>query len=70
VSIHLEMRQEWIILSIQDNGVGFEPGQVVRSEQGGWGILIMRERALAVGGMFEVLSGPGGGTVVRVKVAG
>jgi len=54
-----------VILSVRDDGRGFEPSAVGR---GHYGMLTMRERAEAVGGRFEVESAPGQGTTVRVTV--
>ena len=53
-----------ILLSIEDTGVGFSPGQ----SQGklGLGLSSMKERARLIGGEFSVRSEPGKGTLVEV----
>ena len=53
----LEVGQE-LRLTIQDDGVGFEPG----SNSTGFGLKGMRERAELAGGRLEVESSPGNGT--------
>jgi PAS domain S-box-containing protein len=53
-----------ILLSIADDGVGFDPGQKRR----GTGLLGMRERVIAAGGEFELTSAPGQGVRIRVKL--
>jgi len=57
-----------IQFSIEDNGRGFDPTRVPesRGQGGGFGLLTMRERALASDGMFEIKSGPGEGTRILV----
>ena len=54
-------------LSIRDDGVGFDSKQAdAPSPESGLGLLIMRERAEAVGAQFKVEPGSGGGVRVRV----
>ncbi|MBA4386952.1 MAG: hypothetical protein C0404_03160 [Verrucomicrobia bacterium] len=60
-----------IELTIEDNGVGFafNPAErKVRPESESWGLVIMRERAQAVGGSFAIRSAPGVGTTVSVSL--
>jgi signal transduction histidine kinase len=52
-------------LSIKDLGIGFDPEA---SGTGGLGILSMAERARLAGGALAVLSQPGAGTEIRVRV--
>ena len=54
-------------LRIQDNGNGFDPRSV---PAGHLGLIIMRERADAVGAKLDIKSSPGRGTDVRLSVAG
>jgi signal transduction histidine kinase len=54
-----------VVLTVADDGRGFEPG---RGERGGLGLVNMRERARQLGGTFELDSRPGRGTTVRVAV--
>ena len=56
---------EHLRLTVQDNGAGFDP-QAMRA--GTFGLLGMRERALAMGGRVEVTSRPGAGTRVELEV--
>ncbi len=69
-SIHIELtgREEFVSLSIKDNGVGISkhewPG--VRC---GFGMAGMRERVESLGGVFEVESEPGKGTSVHARWA-
>jgi signal transduction histidine kinase len=55
-----------ILLTVKDNGVGFEPEG--DSVNWGLGLLSMRERAQLAGGHWEIRSKPGKGTTVRARV--
>jgi signal transduction histidine kinase len=71
---HAQPRDVWIgvreedadiVLSLRDNGVGFDteaPGP-----EGHFGMAMMRERAQVGGGRFEVESTPGQGTAITVR---
>jgi len=55
-------------LDIDDDGIGFDRGQPeANAADAGWGLIIMRERAEAVGARFTLATNPGQG--VRVRVA-
>jgi signal transduction histidine kinase len=58
---------ENIELRIRDNGGGFDPNAV---PAGHLGLIIMRERADAVGARLEIEAVPGRGTDLRLSVAG
>jgi signal transduction histidine kinase len=58
---------EYIELRIHDNGGGFDPNTV---PAGHLGLIIMRERAEAVGAKLEINTVPGRGTDLRLSVAG
>ncbi|MFI5268094.1 MAG: PAS domain S-box protein [Chloroflexota bacterium] len=55
-----------IMLSITDNGRGFDSGG--RGRRAGDGLRNMRERAAQLGAQLTIDSAPGGGTTVRVQV--
>jgi signal transduction histidine kinase len=55
-------------LRITDNGVGFDPDTLGERPRRGFGLVSMRERALALGGQFHVTSAPGRGTTVEVML--
>ena len=56
-----------VVLSIADNGDGFDEADV---PSGHLGLQIMRERAEAVGAHLEIDSGAARGTTVTVTMAG
>ncbi|MFW6115717.1 MAG: GAF domain-containing protein [Chloroflexota bacterium] len=56
------------VLEVKDDGRGFDPG--CASDRGGMGLANMRQRAERLGGSFELLSAPGEGTTISVRVEG
>ena len=63
--VRLLVEPSGIQAEVQDNGIGFDPTLVHRD---GVGLLSMRVRAKALGGECQILSLPGQGTAVRVRV--
>lgn len=64
LSIKLYHAGDYLQLLIEDDGVGFDT--VLACESGGMGLTSMRERCSAIGGLFELRSGPGRGVEIRV----
>jgi len=64
VAINLIQQGERVELSIHDNGIGFDSS--VR--RGGVGLVGMRERCIAIGGEFGIVSQAGQGTTIVVSV--
>jgi signal transduction histidine kinase len=52
-------------VSVEDDGVGFDP---VHPKAQGFGLVVMRERAKAIGAEFALESKPSGGTQVEVVI--
>jgi signal transduction histidine kinase len=57
-----------IRLEITDDGAGFDPATVQPSDQGGLGLLGMRERAALFGGSLDIHSEPGAGCRLVITV--
>ena len=55
-----------VTVEVCDDGQGFDPAVVQKKKT--FGLLGMRERALAVGGKVEISSAPSKGTVVYVRI--
>lgn len=64
VSAELANQSNDIILTIQDDGVGFDPGEVEK----GVGLDSMRERLEAIGGRLDISSGKSSGTRIMATV--
>src|SRR5213594_944073 len=67
--VHLRYDDEQIVVTVDDDGKGFESAELDTAEgRGHYGIVGMRERAEGVGGELVVRSEPGRGTVVRASI--
>lgn len=66
VDINLGRRGNELGVEVRDNGRGFDLAAVDRKNS--FGLLGMRERALALGGRVDIASAPGQGTVIGVTI--
>lgn len=57
-----------IRITVQDDGIGFNPAELGRAEFPRFGLSTMRERAESVGALFQLESTPGEGTRVTIEV--
>jgi signal transduction histidine kinase len=67
IDVTLELRDDQLLLSIRDNGVGFDAEQVFSAQAGGAsgiGLRAIREAAQDLGGRLTVESGPNGTKLV------
>ncbi|HHO50693.1 MAG TPA: sensor histidine kinase [Deltaproteobacteria bacterium] len=65
VTVTLRHTGDRLELCVSDDGRGFDPGAPL---EGGLGVFVMDERVSLVGGIFEIDSRRGGGTVVRASL--
>lgn len=56
------------VIAVVDDGRGFDPASVIRTEDGGLGLIGMSRQASWLGGAARITSTPGGGTRVRVSI--
>jgi signal transduction histidine kinase len=63
--VRLQVEPRMLTLEVEDHGRGL-PTDITRGR--GLGLVAMRERAELVNGTIQLLTPPGGGTVVRLKV--
>ena len=63
IRVTVLQRQSELLLSIQDDGCGFQ-----RNRERGLGLLGMQERIENLGGMFNVESEPGRGSLITVRL--
>jgi signal transduction histidine kinase len=74
ITIRLSANSSAVRLSVRDDGAGFDPHVIERRDdtddgrEGGYGLTTMRERAHALGGVLDVRSSPGRGTVVEAAI--
>jgi PAS domain S-box-containing protein len=67
VDVLVEHRGDRVLVMVEDDGAGFEPGQVPTGSH--FGLIGLRERAETLGGSLTVESTPGAGTTVVVEVS-
>ena len=65
VVVHLTRSADTVKLRVEDDGAGFDPGDVPRDR---FGLVGMRERARLLGGTLVVESAPEDGTAIDVRV--
>jgi PAS domain S-box-containing protein len=70
VKLKIGLQEDSILLKIQDDGCGFnlKTSKAAKKKGHGLGLTNMRERALSLGGIFEVLSAPKKGTTITVRI--
>ena len=70
VQVELASREQWVQLTVQDDGQGFPKDKAV-PEKGSFGLIGMRERVRVLGGQLKLKSNARGGAsiVVRLPVA-
>lgn len=70
-ALEFKIEGEWLLITVCDNGVGFDVGGATdgnHSGMGGHGLASMRRRAEALGGSYLVESEKGKGTTVTLKI--
>ncbi|WP_163539964.1 sensor histidine kinase [Gracilibacillus sp. YIM 98692] len=65
IDVSLIERDEFIILKVEDDGIGF---QVEEKKSGSYGLTNMQERSLEIGGHLRIVSIPDKGTRLEVRV--
>lgn len=65
VRVHLVYAEHSVSFQVEDNGVGFDPANLLH---GGLGLAGMKERVQRIGGCLEMASAPGKGTQINVEV--
>lgn len=66
--VALEVLPAVILLSVEDDGIGFIPVAGPVTEIQHWGLIHMRERAHGIGGRLTIRSNPGAGTMIEVEI--
>jgi PAS domain S-box-containing protein len=65
VEVQLAEDKEHVVLRLQDDGRGFTPSML---DRGSLGLLSMTERAREAGGQLDIVSAPGQGTLLVLRV--
>jgi signal transduction histidine kinase len=70
IEVQLEYGPNYLGVIIRDNGCGIDPEMLKSGREGHWGLSGMRERADRIGARVKVMSRPGAGTEVELRVPG
>jgi signal transduction histidine kinase len=68
ISVDLHFSDEWLSLSIKDNGMGMVPNTRTDGWQAGSGLLNMKRHALLMNAEFNAVADEGKGTEISLKV--
>jgi signal transduction histidine kinase len=68
IEVEVEYAPWELRLRIRDNGRGIDPNILQAGQPGHIGLASMRERAGRVGGQLDIISGPGAGTEIELRV--
>jgi signal transduction histidine kinase len=66
--VRLRIEDSFLEACVEDDGAGFDPDALTRSQLPRFGMATMRERAEAIGGTLDVASEPGRGTQVTARI--
>jgi two-component system NarL family sensor kinase len=67
VKVTIRYMEDSMFITIQDNGIGFEPETALKKRDG-LGLQNILQRATLVGGKAEITSRPGEGTKLQIKM--
>jgi PAS domain S-box-containing protein len=70
VTLRLALDGSLVVLTVKDDGNGFDPKELPHSKRPGHGLglISMRERAELLGGTWEIQSVPNAGTTIQVTI--
>lgn len=68
VKVSIRYEEEWMHISIFDNGIGFDP-EIELKKREGLGLQNILRRAALVGGKANIVSKPGEGTTLEIQIA-
>jgi len=65
VEVNVEIKDKGLLLTIKDDGIGFDASSI---PSGHYGILGIKERVRLVNGTFDIQSGNGKGTILKIEM--
>lgn len=69
IEVQLSFDSRLIELRVRDNGCGFDMATKAQGFGGHYGLLGIRERAAQIGGELALLSAPGAGTEIKIRIS-
>ncbi|WP_170762042.1 ATP-binding protein [Ruegeria lacuscaerulensis] len=68
-NVRCQVESDSIAISVSDDGPGFDPAdETILRNDGGQGLMGLRDRVESIGGRFEVASRPGNGTSITMTL--
>ena len=67
VWISIKSEDSLVVVTIKDNGCGFNMDEIMESEERGLGLFGMKERMSTIGGELKIHTTPGQGTEIVAK---
>ncbi len=68
VKIEVEQDEKQVVVTIADDGCGFDVSKFDRNAGNHFGLVFMRERMAQIGGSLKIDSRPGSGTTIRIEL--
>lgn len=68
ITVSMTVDPECVELCVTDDGRGFDPQSLATDDRRSFGLIGLRERARLLNGSLDIMSKPGEGTQVRVRV--
>lgn len=68
ISVRLAYGPREIVLSVHDDGRGFDPAAILEARSGHFGLRSLRSRAAKMDGVLTIESSPGAGTTIVARV--
>jgi signal transduction histidine kinase len=68
ITVSLDRQPSQMVLTVTDDGQGFDPASIPTDTPSHFGLLGMRERAIKIGAMLDVRSTPSSGTTITVTL--
>lgn len=66
--VRVRRESDSYLVSVEDDGAGFNPARLANGDRKTLGMVSMRERAQLIGGTLQIASEPGGGTTIKLTV--
>lgn len=67
VWVRFQQKANSLYISIEDDGVGFDPAQIAAAGRRSFGLQVMRERAESIGATLTIVAQPGCGTQIGIS---
>jgi signal transduction histidine kinase len=68
IGIDLQATHGSAMITVTDDGIGFDPAAASRRSEQGMGLVGLTRRASSIGGRVDLTSRPGSGTTIRISV--